>query len=101
LRFEFETTGKVNYQHGKGAPGRGHLFIDGKPVGTGDIPLTMAVTIGLAGGMVCGADTGSPVWAKYQPPYKFTGTLYSTTVDLSGETTKDPEADMRVALARQ
>jgi hypothetical protein len=61
----------------------------------------MAVMIGLAGGFVCGADTGSPVWDKYQPPYKFTGTLYSTTVDLSGEMIKDPEADMRIALARQ
>ena len=57
--------------------------------------------IGLAGGMVCGADTGSPVWDKYQPPFKFTGTLYSTTVDVSGEPIKDTEAEMRVHMARQ
>ena len=101
LRFEFQVTGKVDYKSGKGAPGRGQVYIDSKPVGQGDIPLTMAVMIGLAGGMVCGADTGSPVWDKYKPPFKFTGTLYSTTVDVSGELTRDPEAEMRVRLARQ
>jgi arylsulfatase len=52
LRFEFETTGKMDYKSGKGAPGRGQIYIDGKLVGQGDIPLTMAVMIGLAGGTV-------------------------------------------------
>ena len=61
----------------------------------------MAVLIGLAGGMVCGANTGSPVWDKYEPPFKFTGTLYSATVDVSGEVIKNHEAEMRVHLARQ
>ncbi|MGO9945821.1 MAG: arylsulfatase [Steroidobacteraceae bacterium] len=101
LRFEFEVTGKVDYKNGKGAPGRGQLYIDGKPVGQGDIPLTMAVLIGLAAGMVCGADTGSPVWDKYKPPFKFTGTLYSVTVDVSGDLIRNHEAEMRVHMARQ
>ena len=101
LRFEFETTGPMDYKSGKGAPGHGKMFIDGKPVGQGDIPLTMAVLIGLAGGTVCGANTGSPVWDKYEPPFKFTGTLYSATVDVSGELIKNHEAEMRVHLARQ
>jgi hypothetical protein len=51
--------------------------------------------------MVCGADTGSPVWDKYQPPFKFTGTLLSCIVDVSGELIHDPEAHMRMAMARQ
>jgi arylsulfatase A-like enzyme len=101
LRLEFETTGKMDYKNGKGAPGIARLFIDGEMVGKGDIPLTMAVMIGLAGGMVCGADPGSPVWDKYEPPFKFTGTLYSSTVDVSGEAIKDHETHMRIALARQ
>ena len=37
LGFEFETTGKLDYKNGKGAPGRGQLYIDGKLVGQGDI----------------------------------------------------------------
>jgi arylsulfatase len=101
LRFEFEVTGKPDIAKGKGAPGRGQLYIDGKLVGQVDIPLTMPLTVGLAGGIVCGADSGSPVWDKYKPPFKFTGTLFGTTVDVSGEMIVDTEAAMRVAMARQ
>ena len=101
LRYEFEVTGKPDYKSGKGAPGRAKLYIDDKPVGEGDIPLTMVVLIGLAAGTVCGASSGSPVWDKYRPPFKFTGTLYSATVDVSGEVIKNHEAEMRVHLARQ
>ena len=101
LRFEFEVTGKPDVAHGKGAPGCGQLYIDGALVGQGDIPLTMPLSLGLGGGIVCGADTGSPVWDKYEPPFKFTGTLHSTTVDVSGELIKDDEHAMKLVLARQ
>jgi arylsulfatase len=101
LRFEFEVTGKLDIATGKGAPGRGQLYIDGKLVGQADIPLTMPLSLGLGGGMVCGADTGSPVWDKYKPPFKFTGKLYSVTVDVSGDLIKDTESQMRIAMARQ
>ena len=101
LRLEFEVTGKPDIKSGKGAPGRAQLYVDGKLVGQGDIPLTMPLTIGLAGGIVCGADSGSPVWDKYKPPFKFSGTLYSTTVDVTGEFIKDDEATLRMHLARQ
>jgi arylsulfatase A-like enzyme len=101
LRFEFELTGKPDIGKGKGAPGRGQLYIDGKLVGQGDIPLTMPLSLGLGGGLVCGADAGSPVWDKYAPPFKFSGKLYGVTVDVSGDLIKDTEAEMRVALARQ
>jgi hypothetical protein len=66
-----------------------------------DIPLTMPLSIGLGGGIVCGADNGSPVWDKYKPPFKLTGTLYIATVDVSGELIKDDEQAMKIALARQ
>jgi arylsulfatase A-like enzyme len=101
LRFEFEVTGKPDMKNGKGAPGRGQLYIDGNLVGQTDIPLTMPLSIGLGGGFMCGADSGSPVWDKYKPPFKFTGTLHSTTVDVSGELIKDDEAALRNAMARQ
>ncbi len=101
LRFEFEVTGKPDIPHGKGAPGRGLLYIDGKLVGQGDIPLTMPLSLGLGGGFVCGADSGSPVWTEYQPPFKFSGTLHSVTVDVSGELIEDAEHAMKVILARQ
>src|SRR5262249_10219041 len=101
LRFEFEVTGQPDIAKGKGAPGLGQLYVDGKLVGQAEIPLTMPLAIGLAGGFVCGADSGSPVWDKYKPPFKFTGTLHSVTVDVSGELIQDHEAALRHAMARQ
>ncbi len=101
LRLDFEVTGKPEIGKGKGAPGRAQLYIDDKLVGQGDVALTMPLSFGLGGGFVCGADTGSPVWDKYKPPFRFTGTLYEATVDVSGDLIKDSEAEMRMAMARQ
>jgi arylsulfatase len=101
LRFEFEVTGPPDIRRGKGAPGVGQLYIDGEFVGQGDIPLTMPLMMGLAGGLVCGADTGSPVWDQYESPFRFTGTLHSCTVDVSGELIKDDEQTVKMIMARQ
>ena len=101
LRFEFEPTGKPDIAHGKGAPGRMQLYVDGKVVGQGDLPLTMPLGLGLGGGFMCGADGGGAVIPDYKPPFRFTGTLYSVTVDVSGDLVKDHEAEMRVVMARQ
>jgi arylsulfatase len=101
LRLEFETTGQPEIAQGKGAPGRAQLYVDGKLVGQADVPLTMPISIGLGGGIVCGADTGSPVWDKYEPPFRFSGTIHGVTVDVSGDLIRDHEAETRIALARQ
>jgi arylsulfatase len=101
LRFEFEVSGKPDIARGKGAPGRAQLYIDGKLVGQGDVPLTMPLSLGLGGGIVCGADTGSSVCDDYEPPFAFTGTLHGVTVDVSGDLIKDAEAELRMHMARQ
>ena len=101
LRFEFEPTGKPDIPHGRGAPGRAQLYIDGKLVGQEDIPLTIPLCLGLGGGIVCGADTGGAVIPDYKPPFRFTGTIYNVTVDVSGDLIKDAEAEMRLVMARQ
>jgi hypothetical protein len=101
LHFQFEMTGQPDIRTGKGAPGRGQLYIDGQLVGQVDIPLTMPIGLGLGGGIVCGADTGASVTPDYKPPFRFTGTLNGVTVDVSGELIKDEEAEMRVIMARQ
>jgi arylsulfatase len=101
LSFEFEVTGKPDIAKGKGAPGKAQLYVDGKLVAEGDVPVTMPISIGLAGGMVCGADTGSPVWDKYKPPFRFTGKIHGVTVDVSGDLIKDHEAEAKMAMARQ
>jgi arylsulfatase len=101
LRFEFEVTGPPDIAHGKGAPGRGQLYLDGRLLGQGDIPLTNPLSIGLLSVFNCGADTGSPVTQNYKPPFEFTGTIHGVTVDVSGELIRDEEAEMRAILARQ
>ena len=101
LRFEFEVTDKPDIAHGKGAPGKGQLYIDGKLVGQSDIPLTNPLAIGLLSTINCGSDVGAPVTPKYKPPFPFTGKIHKVTVDVSGELIKDEEAELRRHLARQ
>ena len=101
LRFEFEPTGKPDIKAGKGVPGRGQLYIDGTLVGQAEFAATVPITYGLGGGIVCGADPGSPVTPAYKPPFHFTGSLYDVTIDVSGELIRDEESEMRLVMARQ
>jgi hypothetical protein len=43
----------------------------------------------------------SPITPAYQAPFRFAGTLYTATIDLSGDLITDTESAMRVAMARQ
>jgi arylsulfatase A-like enzyme len=101
LRFEFEMTGPPDIAQGKGAPGLGQLYFDGRLVGQGEIPVTTPLTLGLTGGIVCGADPGAPVTPDYDPPFRYTGTLNSATVDVSGDLIEDDELALRAMLAKQ
>ncbi|MFI9184872.1 arylsulfatase [Streptomyces goshikiensis] len=100
LRFEFEPTGAPDIAHGKGAPGRAQLYVDGRLVGESDMPVTTPITFN-PGGMACGANPGSAVTPDYQAPFRFTGTLHSVTVDLSGDLIVDAGSEMRMHMARQ
>ncbi len=101
LRYEFEMTGKPDVKKGLGASGRGQLYIDDALVGQLELPKTIPLSMGLGGGVMAGADGGSPVVEMYKPPFMFTGTILSLVVDVTGELIKDSEAEMRVAMARQ
>ncbi|MEJ2600137.1 MAG: hypothetical protein P8Z00_17520, partial [Anaerolineales bacterium] len=101
LRFEFEATGKPDIANGKGSPGRGQLYIDGRLVGQADFSHTTPLSLGLTGGITVGADPGAPVAPFYKTPFEFTGTVISVTFDVSGELIRDSEAEMRQILARQ
>ncbi|MFQ6331952.1 arylsulfatase [Nocardia sp. CWNU-33] len=100
LRFEFEPTGEPDLAHGKGTPGRAQLYIDHRLVGEAEIPVTTPVAFN-PGGMTCGANSGSAVAPDYEPPARFTGTLHTVTVDLSGELITDIQSEMRMHMARQ
>ncbi len=100
LRFEFEPTGPPDLPAGKGAPGNCQLYVDGKLVGAAEVPVTIPFAIN-PGPVVCGANPGSPITTDYTSPFAFTGTIDHVTIDVSGELIEDPEAELRVHLARQ
>ncbi len=85
--FEFTPTGKPDIAHGKGVPAHIELFIDGKPVGEGDLPVTIPLNLGLGAGVCIGSDSGSPVMTAedYEGPFPFSGTVKKALVDVSGE----------------
>ena len=103
LRFEFEPTGAPDPSTGMGAPGRAQLYIDGELVGNTEFAKTTPLVFGIAGGAVlCGADEPSPVVPHdYDPPNRFTGTINTVTIDVSGELIEDDEATMRRLMAHQ
>ncbi len=100
LRFEFEPTGKPDISQGKGTPGRAQLYIDRQLVAQAEIPVTTPIVFN-PGGLTCGANPGSPITPDYQAPFRFTATLHTVTIDLSGDLITDTESEMRVAMARQ
>jgi hypothetical protein len=99
--FDFTPTGKPDIAKGKGVPAKIKLYVDGKPVGRGDLPVTIPLQLGLAAGVSIGADAGSPVMIDYKAPFTFGGTVKKALVDVSGEPIEDKEAKMRMYLARQ
>ncbi len=99
--FEFTPTGKPDIAKGRGVPANIKLFVDGKQTGTGDLLVTIPLSLGLSAGVSVGTDAGSPVMTDYKPPFTFTGTVKKALVDVSGESIEDMEAKMRMYLARQ
>jgi arylsulfatase len=99
--FQFTPTGKADLAHGKGVPANIQLFVDGKKVGEGDLPVTIPLSLGLTAGVSIGADTGAPVMEDYSPPFRFTGTVKKALVDVTGEAIEDQAAKMKMYLARQ
>ena len=101
LSYEFIVTGPPDLDHGKGTPGIGKLFIDGKQVGEMILPVTVPITMSLDSGISCGREESSPITPDYEVPFEFTGTIDHVTIDVSGEHVPDPEAEMRIIMARQ
>jgi arylsulfatase len=99
--FAFTPTGQPDIAQGKGVPANIKLYVDGEPVGSGDLPVTVPLALGLASGVSIGADAGAPVMTDYQSPFAFTGTVKKALVDVSGEAMEDKAATIRMYLARQ
>ena len=76
-------------------------LVDGAPVGKGDLPVTIPLSLGLSAGVCVGSDAGAPVMTDYKPPFAFTGTVKKALVDVTGEAVEDMAAKMKMYLARQ
>ncbi|MFM7237001.1 MAG: sulfatase-like hydrolase/transferase [Cyanobium sp.] len=101
LSVEFRPTGAADLAAGKGTPAHITLFVDGAPVGEGDLPVTIPLSLGLAAGVAVGADPGSPAVPDYKPPFAYPGHIRRALVDVSGTPVADLEALIRQVLARQ
>jgi len=99
--FEFVPTGKADIAKGKGVPADIKLFVDGKQVGSGKLPVTIPLQLGLAAGVSIGVDAGAPVMEDYTPPFAFTGTVRKALVDVTGDAIESKEEKMKMYLARQ
>jgi arylsulfatase len=96
LGWQFQVTGPPDFKLGKGAPGLGRLFINGKQVAQGKIPITCPIAYGLSGdGLSCGRDTLTPVSADYNHEFPFTGVIYRVTVDIGTNQVPAPKAPNR------
>ena len=99
--YEFEVTGKPDIRSGKGAPGTGKLYVNGKKVGEVDMDVTVPLLFCIEG-LSIGHDYGDTVDGdNYQPPNKFSGTVKQVAYDLSGEAIKDAEHETRRAMSKQ
>jgi arylsulfatase len=74
--------------------------VDGTLTGNAEAPVTNPFVLN-PGALTCGANLGSAITDDYASPFKFTGTIHSVTVDVSGELIEDSEAELRAHMARQ
>jgi arylsulfatase len=76
---------------GVGKGGQATLTVDGKTVGSGKIPKTIAFRMSLDETLDIGQDTGTPVSEEYQVPFDFTGTLEQITIHIAEHKLTDEE----------
>ena len=103
VQMEFETTGELDLENGKGRPGTVRLYYGDEQVGEGEIPVTIPITTGLTAGLSCGRDATNAVSDVYRDraPFAFTGDLARVTVDVSGDAVVHHEAEMDRIMARE
>ena len=82
--------------------GVGTLTVDGRIVGTGDIPRFTPTRFNNTGaGLSCGYELGPPVADGYESPFRFTGTIVDVVVEVSGESPLDPLAKFEAIMSEQ
>jgi len=98
---EFTPTGPADLANGRDTPARVVLFVDGEAVASGNLPVTIPLSLGLAAGVAVGADPCSPAMPDYRSPFAYNGRIRRALVDVSGTPVDDLRERMRQILARQ
>ena len=102
VRMEFAYAGG-----GLGKGGRVTLYVDGKKVGEGTVPMTQAMVFSADDGCDVGEDSGAPVSPDYGPRGNaFNGTVKGVQLAIaeaaeSSDHLVSPEEAIRIAMARQ
>jgi len=83
-----------------GLAGSAELAVGDRGAGRADLPLLMRMMSSI--GPSIGADHGSPVSPRYDPPYPYSGALHAVVVQASPERFADvTAADARAGMGRQ
>ena len=83
------------------------LYVDGKQVGEGDIPMTLAMVFSADDGLDVGEDGGAPVSPDYGPRGNaFNGRVKGVQLAIADAAENSdhlvsPEEAVRIAMARQ
>jgi arylsulfatase A-like enzyme len=101
---------RMEFAYEGGGPGKGgvvSLFVDGKEVGSGRVPMTAAMIFSADDGCDVGRDTGAPVSQEYGArDNEFTGRVKGVEIAVAeaadiADHIVDAEEVVRVAMARQ
>ncbi len=92
VRYAFKKTGPRR--------GTGTLSIDGRSVGSAEVPKTWP-TFALTGGLWCGRAGGSPIGEAYEPPFPFSGIIHRVVVELEDDGKPDAVGEYQAALAEE
>ncbi|MBL9124379.1 MAG: arylsulfatase [Planctomycetaceae bacterium] len=102
VRMEFAYAGG-----GLGKGGKATLYVDGKPVGSGDVAATLAIVFSADDGCDVGEDSGAPVSPDYGPRGNaFNGEVRGAQLSIADDPQNSdhlvrPEDAIRAALGRQ
>ena len=100
VRMEFAAAGQT-----LGTGGIATLYLDGVPIGTGDIEATVPLIYSGDETLDLGSDLGTPVSDQYPPRgNEFTGTVRWVQIEIGDENADHlvhPEDRMRIIMARQ
>jgi arylsulfatase len=101
LTMEMAVTGRPDFALGHGSPAEVRLFVDDDVVGLGELSHTVPNLFGVIG-LSCGYaafDTVDPT--RYSAPFTFTGEIHKVVLDITGELSVHPEAEMTRLMAQQ